>query len=121
MPKLRISADGTGLRPPNHDALRHTKSFDDGMHSPTKEYRGRGYDSFELQEGEGEIKMEFDPVPESSRGIRRTPSAYGYENAGGDGYGGGAGRNVWADYDDYDDDEFAPRKGEEGEMTMTFA
>ncbi|KAF8543484.1 hypothetical protein BDD12DRAFT_726295 [Trichophaea hybrida] len=120
MPKLRISTDGTGLRPPNLDGLRHTKSFDDGMHSPTKEYRGRGYDSFELQEGEGEIRMEFDPDPESERGFRGTPYAYGYENAGRNEFGGGAGRNVWADYDEYDD-EFAPRKGEEGEMTMTFA
>ncbi|CCX10860.1 Similar to Uncharacterized membrane protein C6F6.13c; acc. no. O14244 [Pyronema omphalodes CBS 100304] len=108
----KLSVD-TGLKIPT-EQLRHTKSFDDSKHSPTKANFGAfgmagktikedDYDYDEFQDGE-ELQLQFEPEP------RR--NSYSME------------KNVWADYDEYDDYEGGGAGGKArdgGEMTMTFA
>ncbi|KAI5776500.1 hypothetical protein EDC01DRAFT_762444 [Geopyxis carbonaria] len=118
LPKLRISTDGnndpsgSGYSRPGYDTLRQTKSSNDV--SSAYGYEGRGYGSFDLQhdhlDDDGRsVMMSFEPEPSLSRTYTAPP-------AGAAGAGDSS-RNIWADYDEYD--EFAPR--DEGEMTMTFA
>jgi hypothetical protein len=112
------------------EGLRHSKSFNDRHTEKKDDYSRRGYGSFELDdEHRSEIRMEFekDGSRPTMDKIPSMPQSYGgYGSVGGGGMGiggygsvGGNDRNVWADYDDYDD-EFAP-KADDGELKMTFA